>query len=349
MSDNKHLTPVFIIYVDGRRLDIEHEGALRSITVIDRLNGISAFSVIFDTANVKVLEEGIFSLESEISIHMGYKDDVEEIFSGEVLAFRGIFSENGTEQVEVTGCNVLHKLNHASHFRSFEQKAPAVIIKGLIDGYSLKAEVDDFGVSMAFQSEENRTDYEYLMDLAESYGKQVYAAGSTIYVKNEISIRQDEVIYEWGKSLISLEAVQNIRDQVSGVDFIGWDNLKNESFIGKTELKDLSVKIGGSKDWTGVSKGGNGNFVETKLDLNCKDTDDAKQLAIGVLQKKSFSFGYAQGMGEGNYKLRPGMRVTVKMIGETFEGEYMAQTVTHRYDARTGYTTAFTLKRNMCL
>jgi hypothetical protein len=349
MSEIKHLTPVSIIYVDGRRLDSEHEGALRSITVNDRLNGIATFSVIFDTTNVKVLEEGFFSLESEISIHLGYKDDVEEVFSGEVLGFRGVFSESDSEQLEVTGCNILHKLNHASHFRSFEQKTPAAVIKGLIDGYSLKAEIDDFGISSAFLSEENRTDFEYLMELAGAYGKQIYAAGSTIYVKNEISIRQDEIIYEWGKSLVSLEAAQNICDLVSGVDFIGWDNLKNESFAGKAEMNDLSVKIGGSKDWTGISKGGNGNFTDTKVDLNCKDTDDAKQLALGVLQDNSFSFGFVQGMGEGNYKLRPGMRVTVKMVGETFEGEYMAQTVTHRYGHRTGYVTAFTLKRNMCL
>jgi phage protein D len=313
------------------------------------LNGISAFSVIFDTADVKILEEGPFSLESELSIHMGYKDDVDEVFSGEVLGFRGIFSESGSEQLEVTGCNILHKLNHASHFRSYEQKAPAAVIKELIEGYSLKAEVDDFGVSSAFVSEENRTDYEYLMELAGVYGKQIYAAGSTVYVKNEITVRQDEIIYEWGKSLVSLEVTHNIQELVSGVDFIGWDNLKNESFAGKAEMKDLPVKIGGSKDWTGVSGGGNGNYTDTKVDLNCKDTENAKQLALGVLQNNSFSFGYGQGVGEGNYKLRPGMRVTVKMAGETFEGEYMAQAVTHRIDRRTGYTTAFTLQRNMCI
>ena len=31
MGENKHLTPVWIVYVDGKRLDTDHEGALGQI------------------------------------------------------------------------------------------------------------------------------------------------------------------------------------------------------------------------------------------------------------------------------------------------------------------------------
>ncbi|MDR0320560.1 MAG: hypothetical protein LBI28_03585 [Treponema sp.] len=78
MSESKHLTPVWIIYADGRRLDTEYEGALRSITVTDKLNGASEFSIIFDTTEVKVREIGLLSFGSEMLIHMGYKDDIIE-------------------------------------------------------------------------------------------------------------------------------------------------------------------------------------------------------------------------------------------------------------------------------
>ncbi|MDR0312965.1 MAG: hypothetical protein LBI14_05150 [Treponema sp.] len=347
MSENKNLTPVWIIYADGRRLDAEHEGALRSITVTDRLNGISEFSAIFDTNDVKVLEKGLISLESEISIHMGYKDDAEEVFSGEVLTIKGIFSESVGEQAEVSGSNVLHRLNHATHTRSFEEKTPSDILKGLIDGYSLKAEIDEFGAVGEFQSEESQTDYEYLMELAETYGKQVYACGTTIHVKDEITVRDDEIVYEWGKGLVRLEAAQDIRRLISGVDYAGWDHLKNESFAGKAELKDMGVKVGGAKSWADKAKSGDGQYADFRADLNCKDGDGAAQLALGILQNNSYAFGNAKGRGEGNYRLRPGMRVTVKTAGEAFEGEYVAEAVTHRFSRSGGYTTEFLLKRNM--
>jgi len=348
MSENKRLTPTWIIYVDGRRLDTAHEGALRSIEIVDRLNGVSTFTVVFYTAEVKVREQNLISLESEISIHMGYKDDVEEVFSGEVLAFRGIFPENNAEQLEVSGCNALHKLSHASRFRGFEEKKPSEVIEGLLDGYSLKAEVDDFGVPRLYQSEESQTDWEYLREQAKAHGKQVYATGSTVYVKDEISVRSDEIIYEWGKSLMSFKAHQDISGLVSRVDYIGWDHLKNESFTDGAALKDLPLKIGGPKDWGEVSKGGSGKFEEAIVDMNCRDSDEAKQLALGRLQGNSYRFGFANGKGDGNCRLRPGMRVTAKAVGESFEGEYTAFEVTHKFDTRSGYTTEFILMRNMC-
>ncbi len=137
MSENKHLTPVWIIYADGKRLDVEHEGALRSITISDCLNGVSTFSIVFDTTEVKIVDKGVLSYGSEISVHLGYKDDIEEVFTGEVLGFHGMFPENGTEQVEVTGCNALHKLERRRRARSFEKKKASEVIKGLLEGYSL--------------------------------------------------------------------------------------------------------------------------------------------------------------------------------------------------------------------
>jgi phage protein D len=328
-------------------MDVEHEGALRSVRIKDQLNGISSAGIVFDSSEVKVSEKGQIKLGSEVSIHLGYKDEVEEVFSGEATGLRKVLSEGGGEEIEVEVSNVLHRLAHGVHSRSFEEKGVSDIIKGIIEGYSLQAEVEGFGSSQAFASEDEQSDYEYVIKNANGYGKQVYATGNTIYVGSEISVREDEIIYEWGKSLIRFDGEQNIRGLVSGIGYLGWDPLKNESFIGEASLTDIEVKVGGGKDWTGVSKGGKGNYEEVRINQNIKDAEDAKRLAIGTLQKNSYRFSKAAGGGEGNYKLRPGMRVTIKMTGESFDGEYIAWDVTHCFDYREGYKTAFTLKRNM--
>jgi len=346
MRANKHLTPVYIVYVDGRRLDLEHEGAVRSVTVKDCLNGISVFSIVFDTGAVKIQDKKLISVGSDVSIHLGYKDDVGEVFSGGVAAFRTILSDSSAERLDVSGCNALYNLYHTSTYRSFEGKAPSEVIKGILDAYSIKAEVDDFGTPKPFQSEENLTDYEYLIAQAEAYGKQVYATGNTVYIKDEVTVRSDEVIYEWGKSLISFEGAQDTGGLVKGVDYVGWDNLKDEAFVGNAELSDLPVKIGGGRSWLEAGKS-RGMSVEARVDLTSTASEEARQLALGRLQNNSYKFGYARGKGEGNYKLRPGMRVMIKMVGEHFEGEYMAQTVTHRFSRNSGYAVEFTLKRNM--
>ena len=82
--NNKHLTPVWIVYVDGQRLDIAHEGALQRIVVDDKLNDVGLATLEFDTSYLQVRDAGTFWLESEVSVHLGYKDDCQQVFVGEV-------------------------------------------------------------------------------------------------------------------------------------------------------------------------------------------------------------------------------------------------------------------------
>ncbi|MCL2381509.1 MAG: peptidoglycan DD-metalloendopeptidase family protein [Treponema sp.] len=344
MSENKKLTPVFIIYVDGRRLNIDLEGAVCHITVNDLLNGISAFTIIFNAPAATVKE--LIAYKSEVSIHLGYKDDVEEVFSGEVLSFRGIFQEAGAELLEVSGSNVLNRLSHGTHYRSYENKKPSEVIRGLLEAHSLQGEVEDFGSMNPYQLKEVQSDYQCLLKLARKYGKEVYASGRTVYVRNEITARKDELIYELGKTLKSFDAGMNIKGLITRVEYHGWDYLRGENYSGKVELQDLPVKVGGNREWEPKSLGQK-SPVETLIDHNSPDSEDARQQAIGLLQENSYQLYQAQGSVEGNYKIRPGMRTVMKMVGESFEGEYIIKSVEHQFDSGSGYRTSFRLKRNM--
>ena len=347
-NENKTLVPVWIVYVDGKRLDTKHEGALKKIVVSDRLNGVGTFSLLFDISAEKLLELGTFSLESQISIHLGYKDDVEEVFDGEITAFAGRFEEFGHEMVEVRGCNALYKLKHGIHFISYENKSCSDVIKDIIENYSLSAETDSFGANLTFESAEGLSDYDFLMRAAERYGKDVYAYGNKIYVKDSIEVRSDEVIFEWGKSLISFFPLKDISELYSECNSIGWDSIKCEGFNGAAKISDIPKKVGGSDDWTSCSKGGNGQWIDNIIDTSLVHEEDAKNVALGRLQHNSYKFMTARGKAEGTYKLLPGMTVSIKYVGDSFSGEYITDSVLHEFSNITGYTTSFTLKRNMC-
>ena len=78
------------------------------------------------------------------------------------------------------------------------------------------------------------------------------------------------------------------------------------------------------------------------------DEDDAKNVALGSLQRNSYLFMTARGKAEGTYKLLPGMTVSIKYVGDEFSGDYITDSVLHEFNNVNGYTTSFTLKRNMC-
>lgn len=346
-AETKHLTPVWIAYIDGTRLDTDHEGALKSIVVKDVLNGISEASLVFDNSAVKLLDAGTLSLESQIVIHLGYKDDVDEVFDGEITGLSVRAEKYGTEEVVVHCSNSLYKLQHGVQCRSFEMKMASDVVTEIIEIYGLTGTVDAFGATLNFFDDIGKNDLQFVMELAAMYGKEVYAYGTDVYVTGEITVKTDPIIYEWGKTLSSFCATQDITEVISGCTRVGWESQKLADLSGVATLTDITVKVGGGNDWTKASKGGGGLWESIDIARNVLDAADAKNRAIGVLQKNSYKFGRCKGSGEGNYKLSAGMRVTIKYIGTAFSGEYIAEEVVHSFDIYGGYSTSFGLKRNM--
>lgn len=346
-AENKTLVPVWICYVDGKRLDTKHEGALIKIKVNDKLNEIGKASLFFDCSAEKILDLGSFKYGSEVSIHLGYKDDVEEVFRGEVTGFEILLKEGGHEMCEVECSNVLHLFEHGRQYKSVENKKASDVVKDIIEAYSLKSDVDDFGAEFEFDVSEDISDLDLVLNFCNLYGKDLYAYGDTVYIKDNIQVRDDDVIFEWGKSLINFKAGQRIDNLFSEVNFIGWDNQKNEAVSANSSLNDITVKVGGSKTWNELYKNGSSSFKCQISKLRAFDNENAKNIATGILTKNSFEFMTATGKGEGTYKLLPGMRVNIKYVGKMFEGEYIAESVIHEFDINTGYVTSFILKRNM--
>ncbi len=346
MSDeNKRLTPVWIVYVDGKRLDTKHEGALIKITVNDKLNGIGTCSLFFDNSFVKVRDEGLISFESEVSVHLGYKDSVNEVFFGEVTGFKIDLQEYGNEQLVVRLHSVLHNLDHGKHYCSYNEKAHSKIIAEIFEKYGIQAEVEQFGVKKAEIAQQNETDYDFLMKNAAQYGMFVYTKGKKVCVNQNITENKEDLIFEWGKSLVSVETREDISRLIDETTVIGLDMLKGESFVSKATLQDIPVQIGGGKMWNEHRRGP--YHIETLSGHEILDSEEAKQIAIGNQQLNSFLYGKGIGKIEGNNKVFPGNRVSIKYIGEVFSGEYLIDSVFHSFDQRNGYKTEFTMMRNM--
>lgn len=343
---NKHLTPVWIVYVDGKRLDTDHEGALQRIYMNDALDAVGVCSLEFDTSMFKVADAGSILLGSEVAVHMGYKDDCDQVFVGDVTDFETQYDEYGHEQLVVTIKNCLYRLENSIRSQTYESKSPSDIINEILDSYSITGEIDSFGVSKNFTAQIQKSDYEYVMEFAKKYGKTVYAYDSKVYVKDEVTIADDDVILEWGKSLVSFRGHESLKNQLSSCTYIGWDVNACKGITGTAKISDLPLKIGGGKTWEDNSNvtGSDWECVMSADDLY--DNDDAKNRAIGKLLNRSFEYQTGVAKCEGNYKIHPGMRVNVKYVGEKFSGEYIANRVEHTFSTTGAFITTVYVKRN---
>ena len=347
-GENKTLTPIWIVYADGARLPWKYEGALKKIRVSDRLSSIGTASLVFGMSVPDFDNDDVFSEGSEVSVHLGYKDDVEEVFSGEVTGFVPRFGEYGAPQMEVQIETKLHRLDKGIRAKAFESKTTAQIIKEIITNHNLKAEVEEFGPKHNYTEQRNITDYDYITQLACKYGKTVWCQGSTVYVKTEITPSDDDVILEWGKSIISARAKTSMTKQLSAATCTGWSIMDCRGFAATATMKDIPLKIGGEYSWEDNSKGYDPKKIEQITTEEIIDEEDAAAVAKAYIQNRSFKFQSCDIKTQGNYHIKPGNRLTVKYIGKQSDGEYLIESVEHTLDMQEGFITKCHLIRNFC-
>ena len=347
-GENRTLTPVWIAYVDGMRLGTGYEGALKRIYIHDRLDFAGTASLLFGSSPLDFCNDGTFTIGSEVSIHLGYKDDVQEVFAGEVTGFAPRLDEYSAPLMEVKIHSKLHRLDKGTRCASFEHKTPAGIIRDIVQGYNLKADVEDFGPEYNYIEQKNFTDYGYIMYLAGKYGKSVYCHGDTVYVKTEITPTDDNVVLERGKSLISARTKTDLAAQLSAVTATGWNVMKCGAFTATATMKDLPLKIGGEYCWEDNAKGYDPHKVEQLSSGSFTDEEDALEVAKSVLLGRSLQFQSCDAKTEGSGHIRPGNRLTVKYLGKHSDGEYLVYSVEHDFSVQNGYFTTCHLKRNFC-
>ena len=282
------------------------------------------------------------------TVHLGYKDDVEEVFSGEVTGFVPRFGEYGAPQMEVQIETKLHRLDKGIRSKAFESKITAQIIKGIITNHNLKAEVEEFGPKHNYTEQRNITDYDYITQLACKYGKAVWCQGSTVYVKTEITPSDDDVILEWGKSIISARAKTSMTKQLSAATCTGWSIMDCRGFAATATMKDIPLRIGGEYSWEANSKGYDPKRTEQITTEEILDEEDAAAVAKAYIQNRSFKFQSCDIKTQGNYRIKPGNRLTVKYVGKQSDGEYLIESVEHTLDMQGGFITRCHLIRNFC-
>lgn len=212
----------------------------------------------------------------------------------------------------------------------------------------MDSDVEEFGPEYNYIEQSSYTDHGYILYLAGKYGKSVYCHGNTVYVKTEITPTDDDVVLERGKTIISARTKTDLAAQLSAVTATGWDMRKCSGFTATATMKDVPLKIGGEYCLEDNAKGYDPHKVWQLSSSSFTDEKDAMEVARSVLLGRSLQFQSCEAKTEGNCRIRPGNRLTVKYLGRHSDGEYLVYSVEHDFSVQDGYFTTCHLKRNFC-
>ncbi|WP_018527181.1 phage late control D family protein [Alkalispirochaeta alkalica] len=344
-SDYEKLVPYFIVYINGTRLAIEQEASVKQVLVTDRIDAPSVCHIVMSDADRLWADSSEFSEGQQVSVHLGTKDDIEEVFNGEITGLRAQYTRNTDDTTVIVCHDVLHRLKRFRKTATFADMADADIVQEILDRHGLEGDCDGLGTHYAYTTQQNSSDFDLVMEIAARHGCLVRAQGTCIRIKPIVDESTD-VIVEWEKTLLDFSAQMDTTRQWTDVAVHSWNADSGEGVLGEARAEDISHRVGDGSLGGELVRESFGACQTVVVDPRVQDTVEAERLAMDILTRNSFELISGSGSCEGNYRIRAGSTLEVKELGGRFSGPYLLREVKHRLVSGTGFTTSFSGSRN---
>ena len=341
----------FRITIDGLDIPNDWDESLTEVLVENSLHLPDVATIRFnayDTVKMEMIIADDPKLEAgkEIEIYGGNTETNDEdlIFKGEITAVELQYGEDLSLVAVIEAQDKSHRLHRGRKSETYLQQSISDIASSVIGGASLGKQVDSTSGVYEYVMQGNKTDWEFLWQLASRVGYHVhfdFKDGKLHFVKPW----QDSgvITLKWGESLRQFRIRSTTGHQVAPVKVKGWDWKKKEAIVGeakegtgKGDPKTGETKTGTSQ----ASAFGKGELTIVDIPVDTQAQADA--MAKALAEDISGAHVYAEGMTtQGMGKLLPGKKVELEKIGKRFSGTYYVTSTTHLFNEREGYSTSF--------
>lgn len=335
MAQGDKSSPYFVIYVDNSRISTELEAAVKEVTVIDRINNPSKFMITFKDTDGTFIDSSDIFVGSKVKIQTGYKDDVHDVFQGEVTGLIADFSKVNGRVVTYQGYDVLHKLNRAKRQQAYMEMSYKDVISQLMSDASVSGSCCSIGSAKKTILQSKQTDLEFIQDIADRYDLVIKTKQEKVSIKEYSPNTSEDVVVEWGKTLIRFEPNIDSTRVFTDAKIHSWDKAnielvsseKTASDSNSDFLKLVNQKFGAHQTF----------FNHTDIsDINTLDN-----LALKSLQHTSRKFLSGRGIVKGNPEIKAGSVIKINGLPQVWCLKYFVVTAKHYIKPDQGYSTEF--------
>ncbi|MCL1834090.1 MAG: hypothetical protein FWG49_06260, partial [Leptospirales bacterium] len=243
-STTTRLTPVFIIYLNGKRLSSDMESDVKEIIVEKRMDYSSTFAITMSDMGRKWTDHPELAEGAKVKIMLGYKDAVDEVMYGVVTGMAPVFRKNSDERVIIKGHDVLHQLHRGKKTVTFSNMTYKEIVEKIAAEAGVGIDAEEIGAVREFAVQSSRTDYEYLLEIGRRYNCRLTAEEGKLSFKPTDDSASEEIIAEWGKTLIGFHPELDSTRIITEAEVLGWDTVKGYGIDGAVGFGDIAKTIG---------------------------------------------------------------------------------------------------------
>lgn len=345
---NGFYTPDFKLELNGRD-SLELGMEISEVSVISSLNSANQFSFIVN--NAFDITDRDFRWISELSpgvsieIRLGYLDRLEPVIAGKITSLKVNFSKGQLPSLEIWGMDSLCGMMSGKKSYSWNNAKDSDVVSQIASKYKISVmEIEETKVLCPVIKQENKTDFQFLNDLAKKNNFDFFIYGKTFYFRKSGKAKKPVVILEWGQSLLSFSPEINIAGQVSKVVWNGWDMMSKKTITADIDSTD-TIGDGGKKTAMEIVKGFFGQDIVEYLNAPVISQQDAESQARSMLGRYSANLVTGNGESPGIPEIQAGRSLKFTGLGKIFSKTYYIVSTTHKID-RTGYVTQFSVRSN---
>ncbi len=328
----------------------------------------------------KYSDKKTFDVCNRVNVKMGYAGRMVSVLHGPFTTLTPSFPESGRPTLGVSGLDSLFLLRDSKpdggEVTKYEKMTDGEIAAVIAERHGLKADVGKGWEKRALVIQKNQDDAQFLMERAVRLGFELYMqtdekGKESLHFKKPAdgrdATRTKVYVLEWGSNrssrvpprgstrdqerhllhgLISFSPQLTISRQVSKLTVRGW-NSETKNIVSYTATAADLARVSGSRGKSGPEtvRGCLGDRKkEVVVDAPVLSKEEAKELAIGLLQERAQEFVTGTGQMIGVPDLRPAQNVELRGLGQRFSGLYYVTRVTHSIGS-SGFLTTFDARR----
>lgn len=331
--------PRFEIRVSGLTLTADITDHVLSVRVETDLDLAGSFGITLRNADNQFLDSPLFDLGKTVEIHLGYGNDLQPAFLGEITAIEPSFPESGASVVRISGYDKSYKMRRAQpEPRDHEFMGDSIIAARIAVENGLIPMVDPTPV-FERKITQAESDMAFLKSRASKYFFDVYVEWDRLHFQFPRPQLNAHVL-EWGRNLSSFSPRISAAG-LAGIQIIrGYNQELAQTIFSMAMAADLDAdniveRLGSSAMdllQSLVRKGIRKESVNNPLDAAVL----AKSLLQNILEGMYEGAGACIGIPE----LRAGRYIVIEGVGKRFSGTFRLRKVTHTID-ESGYRTDF--------
>src|SRR4029453_5692180 len=228
----------------------------------------------WDTVEMKVkwIDDPLFKEGKTVVIHMGYRDQLKKIFTGEINGLEPEFHTSEAPLLTVRGYDRGQRLMRKRKTKSYLRMKDSDIARQIASNSGLSPEVEDSSVMLEYVLQHNQTDLGFLQHRAERIVFEFFAQDHKLSLRPRQTSGAEALTLRREIELLEFYPRSTTLNQVEEVVFQGWDPKKKREVSAESRPGNVRGKLGANSGPDVVQKAFRGTqSVEVRSPLSSQE------------------------------------------------------------------------------